>query len=67
MFPASINLLNFSFPVLRHDSVRCSAGSSVVRPSVLNSLLAINVSSGLLRSLLLVVILLVLLTGDASY
>ena len=67
MISATIDLLNFNFPVSNRSVVRCADGSLVVRRSDLNSLLAIIVSGGLLRGLLLVVILLVLLTGDASY
>lgn len=62
MFPATIENLNFILPITPRLE------SMLVRYSDLNSLLAITVSGGLLRGLLLlVVILLVLLTGDASY
>ncbi len=47
--------------------VRSLERSLFVSNSGLNALLSIIVSGGLLRGLLLVVILLVLLTGDASY
>lgn len=61
MFPATIELLNVELPVASREK------SLLVRNSDLNSLLAIIVSGGLLRGLLLVVGLLVLLTSDASY
>lgn len=68
MLSPTTHTLNNSFPRSSHALVRSSAGSLVVSRTVLNSLLSIVVSGGLLQSLLLLLaILLVLLTGDASY